>query len=167
MLRRTVNAVRSSKPVAALGATVVGVVAVLASSIAPAGAAPVTAGLTMYRPTYYPPQGCWEAAGTIPMSNYDAEGYLDNGAALIVELWGDDPIYDNYLVGFVRYENRTQGPLFYASDRGIEWYWNGCLPRTTLDEDWGEDELYVAMAVIDGDGNVLAERNTNIWRTSW
>ena len=37
----------------------------------------------------------------ISTSQYDAQGYLNNGAALVVEMWGEDPYYDDFLVSEV------------------------------------------------------------------
>jgi hypothetical protein len=166
-MRRFVPSPRSSKALVALGATFVGVVASLTATIAPAGAASSTASLTMSRPSAYPSQGCWTAAGTIPMSRWDAEGFLDNGAYLVVDMLGDDPVFDNWLHGFHTYENAGGGVRFFASERGIEWFWSGCAPRTSLDEDWGEDEIYVHTQIVDGDGHYMANVKTNVFRTSW
>jgi hypothetical protein len=166
-MRRFVSTPRSSKALVALGATLVGVVASLTATIAPAAAAGPTASLAMNFSSADFTRGCWTASGHIPMSNYNAEGYLDNGATLHLSMYGDDPVVDDHLHYYITRENTAGGIYFYGSSRGIEWYWSGCAPRTTLDEDWGEDEIYVAMAVVDGDGRQLAYRNTNVVRTSW
>ena len=168
MLHRLTTAFRTSRPVAALCALVVGVSALVTAMGSPASAATATASLSMQAVSWPPASACWTASGYIAMSNYDAEGYLDNGAELRVFMYGDDPAYDDQLYRFSTYENAGGGIRFYGSSRGIEWEWSGCAPRSTLNEDYGEDEIYVRMIAFKG-GNegVLATRDTNIFRASW
>ena len=121
-----------------------------------AQAADSSAYLTIYPYAYR--TDCFYMSGVIPMSQYDAQGYLNNGAYMYAEMWGDDPIYDDHIVSSqVVYQNTNLDPAFYATANGIEFYWYGCLSHSKLNEDWGGDELFVTVVVIDGAGHALAD----------
>jgi len=51
-------------------------------------------------------------------------------------LWGDDPYYDDFLAG--PYTSYSFGGGFYTAF---------CANASTLNEDWGQDELYVGVRV--------------------
>jgi len=94
----------------------------------------------------------------VSTSQYDAQGYLNNGAVLVVELWGEDTSYDDFLASEVAETEDFDGPLyFYATARGIETRWNDCFPDRVFDEDTSYfdplDELHVEATVFAGDGS--------------
>ena len=122
----------------------------------PAQAADTTASFYVY--PYISNIDCFYMSGVISMSQYDAQGYLNNGAYFYAEMWGDDPIYDDHIVSSqVVYQNTNLDPRFYATARGIEFDWYGCLYHSQLNEDWGGDEIYVTVVAIDGAGHALAD----------
>jgi opacity protein-like surface antigen len=99
----------------------------------------------------------WKADVWVPMLRVDAEGYLWNGAYIFVELWGDDPVYDDFLAG--EYFTRTTPGLTVADD-GI--HVNLRLPAecALLNEDSpGGDELYVYASFHDADGGRIGARS--------
>jgi hypothetical protein len=124
----------------------------LAFGAAPAGAAPVTGSLNIYK--FAPGEHCFQVEGRVPMNQYDAQGYINNGAFVDMRVWGDDPGYDDFLLGPVQGNgDYVPGkPAIHASSQGIEVRWWACTPSSTLNEDWGGDEVYVGANVHAGGG---------------
>ena len=114
---------------------------------------PRTGYFRVYR--FLPGIHCFDWADWIAMDQYETHGYLNNGAVLIVSMYGDDPTYDDLLLGPFVARLGTPGPYIYATSQGIQVYWFGCTDTEVLDEDIGGDELYVDAVVFDGDGGVL------------
>jgi hypothetical protein len=92
----------------------------------------------------------WKADVWVPMIRADAEGYLWNGAYIFVELWGDDPMADDYLTSL--FFMRTTPGLTVADD-GIHVNLRVPAECALLNEDSpGGDELYVHAYFRDADG---------------
>src|SRR4051812_14294286 len=93
-----------------------------------------------------PYRGCVDAYGR----NYDytlrVQGttrYYDASHRVEVRLWGDDTWSDDFLAGpFVHYYGFGN---FYSIDM--------CANSSTLNEDWGEDEVYAGVRVYDSSGH--------------
>jgi hypothetical protein len=113
---------------------------------------------------------CFSMWDVISMSQYDAQGYLNNGAKLRLSMWGDDGGLtgdDDLLIGpLVVAPNGNASPYFvgfYASTgftEGIYISWAGCVPSRVLNEDVGGDELYVSAIVVAGDGSIIRKLET-------
>jgi hypothetical protein len=154
---------RGRKAAIALLVGIVSLLGTLGLRAAPADAAVSrtgSLGIYWYSPGYY----SFRMTGLIPMSRYDAQGYLNNGAMLYISLKGDDSWYDDTRLGplvIAQTGETNWGPALYASDRGIEIGWFEIVGAGVLNEDIGGDELYVYAMVIDGDGHVIRELETN------
>ena len=112
---------------------------------------------------------CWVGTeGLIPMNQYDAQGYINNGAKMELRIYGDDPSYDNLQYGPYFNGGSTAGgsAQFYAAADGIHFFRTVRISCGYLNEDngWYEgsgDEIYVNAKFIDGDGGVR-QVNTNV-----
>ena len=162
---------RTLKLVAAAALTAGLATGFVGGAVAPAGAAsgwPAT--LEIERVSQ--DRSCVHTSMLIPMNLYDAQGYLNNGAYGSIELWGDDPVYDDYLHGSGYFtdtiDNSGGIASLDANVDGIVVYWSECMPNWRLNEDWGGDELYATITVIDGGGGALADyEETNRVNGSW
>jgi len=101
--------------------------------------------------------GCTNSAGTqfdyVMRVNYTLHRYYPNGSRVVIRYWGDDPSSDDLLMGPVEFR------LPYWLDTG---YLDVCVNSSTLDEDWGEDEIYAGVRVYDavtGVQHEVAETN--------
>ena len=75
--------------------------------------------------------------------------YYDDhdGARLEYRVWGDDSFSDDFLAG----------PYFSRSFFG-SFYTGICINKSTLNEDWGQDEIYVGVRVYDPTTGQLVEK---------
>ena len=80
--------------------------------------------------------------GTTSYTNDDR-----NGARVEYRVWGDDPLSDDFLAG----------PYFSQSFFG-NFYTGICINRSTLNEDWGQDEIYVGVRVYNPTTGQLIEK---------
>ena len=89
-----------------------------------------------------PYRGCVDGTGR----NYDytvrVQGttrYNPSDMRVEVRLWGDDQWSDDFLSGPYLYVSEETG--FYSVDM--------CVNSSTLNEDWGQDEIYASVRVYD------------------
>jgi hypothetical protein len=104
----------------------------------------------------------------LPMNQFDAQGYINNGARIEVECWGDDPIADDLLPdcprpgfsGTVTYSgSQLQGTPTGVHLTIVNLYERG----TVLDEDIPDgDEIYIKARWIDDDGHVLKGTSSTV-----
>jgi hypothetical protein len=109
-----------------------------------------------------------DARAVIPMGQYEVWGYLNNGAHARVQLFGDDPVSDDLLLTtrWAYLGPSVDGVYITGTNEGIVVTWRQQVARAILDEDpLDEDEIYVKVTVIDGDGRVLAQANSNVVRS--
>lgn len=100
--------------------------------------------------------------GVIPMSQWDAQGFLNNlgpNGGMQYEIWGDDPSYDDRRlttsVQKASQPGQFWGQHLYAGPEGIYFYRSFQVSPSALNEDpEGRDELYARARFIDGDGRV-------------
>jgi hypothetical protein len=157
---------RSPRLAARLAAALVGAVAVTTLAAMPsASAAPMTARLSI-GPTAYQ-YGCANMRAVIPTDQYDTWGYLYNGAHARVQLWGDDPVWDDlrFTSGWAYLNAGVDGVAITGTSEGIVVTWTKCAGRvlSIFDEDaMADSELYVTVRVIDGDGYTLASAKSNV-----
>jgi hypothetical protein len=153
---------RRSRFLAALAAVPLSLGALGLTFASPASAASMSAHFRVI--SWSNSKVCTDAFALIPLSEYDTWGYLNNGAHARIELWGDDPAWDNRL--FTSRWAYLNAPVDnvrisgYQKGIGVSWY--GCYDRAFFDEDIGDDEVYVRLTVIDGDGHLLATGTTNV-----
>jgi len=68
----------------------------------------------------------------------DVDGSYPSGFRAVVSLWGDDPSYDDKLLE----------PVVETFGSWATGYWVYlCVDSSTLDEDWGEDEVYARVSI--------------------
>jgi hypothetical protein len=139
------------------------VAAAMLLTAAPASAAPmnVTFNLLAARSGNV----CTTMVARIPTDQYDTWGYLNNGAHARVQLWGDDPVWDNLLrtSGWAYLNAGVDGVGIGGDAAGIYVTWYGCYARSLFDEDLeNDDEVYVKVTVADGAGYTLATAKSNV-----
>lgn len=158
---------RSAKLAAATLAGALGITGTLMSTATPASAATGTAKLAITH------SGggvgwCASMSGYIPMGDYETHGYLNNGAMFAFDVWGDDPVYDDYRYGSA-WATQATSPVagevnIFASSRGIELRGVHCQVNYWLNEDVpGDDEIFAHLYVYRGGGEgLLADIKTNV-----
>jgi hypothetical protein len=104
----------------------------------------------------------------IPMNQYDAQGYINNGARIQVECWAADQFFDSMLPGCPN--PGLSGTVTYAgtqltaSPTGIHLTIVNLYERgTVLNEDFADsDEIYIKARWIDGDGATLTAKSAQV-----
>jgi hypothetical protein len=141
----------------AVAIAVAGVGVATVEDDSPVQAAGWSATLSVLR--YNPYNYYWLAVeGLIPMSQWDAQGYINNGATMELRLWGADwPDGDDFLYGPYFWGGGSGGGSgqMWADAAGLHFFRTVLLPGSTLNEDSGprsQDEIYVDAKFIDGDG---------------
>jgi hypothetical protein len=92
-----------------------------------------------------PYSGCVNSYGTHFDYTMRVQGTMGNYGASRVEvrLWGDDEWSDDFL----------GGPFVQSYPWGGGYYFvEFCMNKSTLNEDWGQDEIYAGVRVFDGSG---------------
>jgi len=80
--------------------------------------------------------------------NYILHLGYPGGSRVVIRYWGDDPSSDDLLVG--------PKEFFLASFQDIG-FLDICVDSETLNEDWGEDEIYAGVRVFDAVTGVQRE----------
>jgi hypothetical protein len=157
---------RFTKLAAASLAGAIGLTSALVATASPASAASGTAKITVSNSAGV--GWCASMSGYIPMGAYETHGYLNNGAMFSFEVWGDDPIYDDYRYGSP-WATQVTSPVagevnIFASSRGIELRGVHCQVNYWLNEDVpGDDEIFAHLMVFKGGGEgLLADIKTNV-----
>lgn len=126
-------------------------------------ASQITASLSITRTTSGPALYNLRTLVKLPMSRADADGYLSNGARIELRFYGDDPAFDNLLIGPITYVRSATG--LSSTDAGIvlDARWQEA-PGSWLNEDDGffdgrTDEIYVTARWVDGDGATLQAKS--------
>jgi hypothetical protein len=141
----------------------VGIGAIVLTTTAPASAAPMSASFRLLPSP--PPYVCEDMSAVIPTNEYDTWGYLYNGAHARVQLWGDDPIWDDlrFTSGWAYLNAPVDNVSITGTASGIVVRWRGCSYGSMYYEDIdGSNELYVRVTVIDGAGSTLASARSNV-----
>lgn len=103
--------------------------------------------------------------GLIPMNQYDAQGYINNGARMELRLWGADwPDGDDFLKGPYFTANEGGGPgQMWADWDGLHFSHSVIVSRSVLNEDSNSgDEIYVNAKFIDGGGGVRQKNSGEV-----
>lgn len=154
---------RGATPTRSVGLKLIAILGLLGALLTlsePASAATGTAKLVT------PSKFCITVTGYLPMGPYETHGYLNNGARLAIDLYGDDVgLTDDFLgsSGWVtKADGTVNGATLYPSERGIEFEWLRCQHNHWLNEDIiGNDEIYADVTIVDGAGQLLLARKTN------
>jgi len=152
------------------GAAVLAAITGLAAGVAPASAAPhQTPGsnLYIYQDPANPANWALGIEGVFPMSEYDAHGFINNintaerPGGVNYTIIGDDPdskaLYGRWFPG-AGWD--SDGGLYAQSD-GIRFTRTLSVPKSTLNEDDGIDEIYVYVGFVEADGGVR-RAHTNV-----
>ena len=104
--------------------------------------------------------------GVIPMTHYDAQGFLNNlGSRGGMQYWimGWDGLSGGHQRGTTYYSGPSMpathaGGWLYAGMEGIHFHREFQVPGSVLNEDTGwfnyDDEIYIQARFVDGDGDV-------------
>ena len=98
-----------------------------------------------------PYSGCVNSYGTHFDYTMRVQGTTANyyGMRVEVRLWGDDEWYDDFL----------GGPFIQSYSWGGFYSIDFCMNKSTLNEDWGQDEIY-AIVDVSGGGSVRTNKIT-------
>lgn len=144
---------------AIVAATAIGLTAGLAGT---ASAATISfAGLTIDQRQCAASQKEVHVSGTAAMSQADAQRFINYpGDEVEVTVYGADPARNDRLNGPVT-------PKSYAIvPGGLQFVWYGCMPNSTLNEDWGRDEIFAKVTLYDfRDGSVTNRNTPQVWRS--
>ena len=95
----------------------------------------------------------------VAMSEADARAFIDHpGEEASVKLYGDDEWFDNF-VAYLPVDAPTW-PQTWAGGYSVEFF--GQLPCSTLNEDWGEDDIYARITFEDFRTGLIHRANTNV-----
>jgi hypothetical protein len=93
--------------------------------------------------------------GTVPMTRAEAQSLVNSNHRIVLRLWGDDVFSDDLLIGPY---NATLVP----TDKGLEFHKVLLqIDDDRLNEDWGQDELYVGMRLVNPNGATIRSGETN------
>lgn len=93
--------------------------------------------------------------GKVAMSQAEAQELINNGYKITYDLRGDDPIWDDQLL-------HREALSMQATPQGLEFSSGiGDVKTSVLNEDWGRDELYIAVSLVQPNGAILRSGETN------
>jgi hypothetical protein len=95
-----------------------------------------------------------EVWGYVPMSQTEAADLIRSGHNVIIRLWGDDPASDDLLMG-------PYNPSVWANYDGLRFAIASKVPNSLLNEDWGEDDIYAGVRLIQPNTLTLRSAETN------
>jgi len=122
----------------------------LAAAMIGAGATSASAATATLSIAY---TGCTNAYGQHFDYTMRVRGTTSTHARMRVEvrLWGEDEWYDDLLAG----------PYAQSYDFGGSYLIDFCVNKSTLDEDWGRDELYAGVRVYNSAGRQIESAESN------
>jgi len=148
IVSRTRNAIAVMAAAAAV--TLVG----LQAAPADAAVGAMTTGLRV-TPVVGQPGYHWvQVYGNVKMSQAEAQHLINEGHNVVVRLWGEDQFSDDLLMG----------P--YSAVRGAHYdgLWFSIahkVPNSLLNEDWGRDEIYAGVRLVQPNTQTLRSAETN------
>ena len=102
------------------------------------------------------------------MTQAEAQGLINSGHKISVEVWGDDPVFDDILRAYPLSsdEGYGHGVIFANSTQGLAFRFHHYISRRTLDEDSGfrpapRDEVYVRVKLLNSGGGLIRSARTN------
>lgn len=137
-------------------------VAVLATGVsaAPAQAAVGTMSAKLTISHHKPGHSNVAVFGVVKMTRREAQIMLDRGYRVVMRLWGEDPVFDDLLIG-------PYSPQFgpSATAQGLEFHRVMIgVDNRILDEDpEGFDELYVGARLVAPNGHTIRSVETSRW----
>ena len=93
--------------------------------------------------------------GRVPMTRAEAQSLINGRHKIVLRLWGEDTFSDDLQMG-------PYPATVYATDKGLEFHKVLLqIDDDVLDEDWGADELYVGMRLVNANGATIRSGETN------
>ena len=156
----------------ALTAVLTAIVLIQAISPTPAGAAigPVTGARLSVE--YLGPiaANCKVSVdGLVRMSQTDAQGLINEGYKVVVRVWGEDPLYDDLMLGPYYLTPILPGASAYiaATTQGLKLHSDTAVNGSRLNEDRDpgpggiSDELYSGIRLVNRSGMTIRSAETN------
>ena len=98
--------------------------------------------------------------GYIPMSQSEAQGLINSGHTVELRAYGEDTWSNDLLFN-------PYNAVIYATSRGLEFHRVRIgINNSYLNEDWGQDEVFVSMRLKLG-STVVRSGKTNVVRGYW
>ena len=123
----------------------------------------ITATFSVTRTTSGPALYNLRTLVNVPMTKAQADAHLLNGGRIELRFYGEDPLFDNLLIGPITYVRTATG--LSTNDLGValDAQWQE-LPGSWLNEDDGfldgrGDEVYVKAKWIDGNGATVQAKS--------
>jgi hypothetical protein len=131
-------------------------VMIVAVPAAPADAAigSMTASLSVTPVDGQPGYQWVHVAGTVRMSQTEAQWLINDRYNVVIRLWGEDPASDDLLMG-------PYTPPIWASYDGLHYSVAHKVRNSLLNEDWGGDELYAGVRLVYPNTQTLRSAETN------
>jgi hypothetical protein len=98
--------------------------------------------------------------GQVAMSRTEAQDLINSHYNVVIRLWGDDPSYDDLLMG-------PYTPVVSAEYFGLSYSIANKVPNSLLNEDWGDDELYAGARLVQPNTVTLRSAESNRVYGSW
>jgi hypothetical protein len=92
--------------------------------------------------------------GNVKMSQAEAQHLMNEGHNVVVRLWGDDQFSDDLLMG-------PYSAVRGANHDGLWFSIANKVPNTLLNEDWGQDEIYAGVRLVQPNTQTLRSAETN------
>jgi hypothetical protein len=91
------------------------------------------------------------------MTQSEAQYLINTRHNVVIRLWGEDPASDDLLLGPDNApDDALSGGLYYSVAYK--------LPNSRLNEDWGEDDLYAGVRLVQPNGVTLRSAESNrVW----
>ena len=98
--------------------------------------------------------------GQVGMSQAEAQDLINRHYNVVIRLWGDDPASDDLLMG-------PYTPVVSAAYFGLSYSIANKVPNSLLNEDWGGDEIYAGVRLVQPNTTTLRSAETNRVYGSW
>ena len=145
---------RIRRLLAAAAATVAVMAVGLPAAQADASVGAMTATLQV-NPTPLPGQQFVKVEGVVRMTPTEAQRMIDSRYNLVIRLWGEDGFSDDLLMG-------PYNPAdVHADFWGLRFSTGNYVSNSVLNEDWGVDEIYAGVRLIQPNSVTLRSAETN------
>jgi hypothetical protein len=95
--------------------------------------------------------------GQVNMTRAEAQDLINRHYNVVIRLWGDDPSSDDLLMG-------PYTPVVSAEYFGLHYSVAHKVPNSLLNEDWGEDDLYAGVRLVQPNTVTLRSAESNrVW----
>jgi hypothetical protein len=147
-IRRTVAVMAAAAAVATVA---------LPAASADASIGSMTANLRVYPVEGVPGYSWVHIYGRVSMTQSEAQYLINTRHNVVIRLWGEDPASDDLLLGPDNApDDALSGGLYYSVAYK--------LPNSRLNEDWGEDDLYAGVRLVQPNSVTLRSAESNrVW----